>query len=79
LFLKTLLESPAINVFLGTLPLLLTLAWGLFANNQRLNGIEKRLDRIDDRLDRMETKIEAIDVRLVRVETRLEGKQVVLQ
>ncbi len=82
---KALLDSPAVSVFLGTLPLLLTIAWGLFINNKRLDAIDKRLDRIDSRLDRIdtcldhiETNLLSLDLRLTRVETRLPGSKLVL-
>jgi hypothetical protein len=90
--LKALLDSPALSVFLGTLPLFGAIVWGLLQNNReldgignRIDGIGKRIDGIDKRLDRVETKLEtiskdvhSIDVRLTRVETRLEGSQIVL-
>lgn len=87
--LKTLLDNPALNVFLGTLPLLLTLAWGLLTNNKALDNIGKRidslessvgkrLDRIDTRLDGLEKDVHSIDVRLTKVETRLENTRLVM-
>ena len=80
-----LLSSPAFSVFLGTLPLLGTIPWGLLQNDRRLQALDKRMDSIDQRLTRMETRIDSIDTRLgtvserlVRVETKLEGGQLVL-
>ena len=69
--LKTLLDSPAVNVFLGTLPLLLTIAWGLFTNDRRLTRIESKLDTMDGKLTN-------VSERLVRVETRMDGSKVVM-
>lgn len=83
--LKALLDSPAINVFLGTLPLLGAILWGLIQNDRRLLAIDKRIDGVDQRLGRMETRIDSIDTKLsgvservAKVEVRLEGGQVVL-
>jgi peptidoglycan hydrolase CwlO-like protein len=83
--LKSLLDSPAVNVFLGTLPLLGAILWGLLQNDRRLNAVDQRLGRIETRMDRMETRIDSIDAklatvseRLTRVETKLEGGHVVL-
>lgn len=83
--LRALLDSPAVNVFLGTLPLLLTLAWDLVQNDRRFNSMEGRLDRMDRRLDRIDTRLDCVDAklaniseRLVRVETRIEGGNLVL-
>ncbi len=80
-----LLSSPAINVFLGTLPLLGAILWGLLQNDRRSQALDKRIDGIDQRLGRMETRIDSIDSklaivseRLVKVETKLEGPPVVL-
>jgi len=63
---KALLENPAVNVFLGTLPLLLTLAWGLFQN-------DRRLTRIETKIDTMDSKLNTVSERLIKVETRIEG------
>jgi len=63
---KALLENPAVNVFLGTLPLLLTLAWGLFQN-------DRRLTRIETKIDSMDSKLNTVSERLIKVETRIEG------
>lgn len=70
--LKTLLDSPAVNVFLGTLPLLLTIAWGLFSNERRLTRIENKLESID-------AKTGLISERLVKVETKLEITKLVVE
>ncbi|HKI19622.1 MAG TPA: hypothetical protein VKA15_17175 [Isosphaeraceae bacterium] len=69
--LKTLLDNTAINVFLGTPPLLLTLAWGLFQN-------DRRLTRIENKLDPMDVKLSNVGERLVKVETKLEGTKLVI-
>ena len=63
---KALLENPAVKVFLGTLPLLLTLAWGLFQN-------DRRLTRIETKIDSMDSKLNTVSERLIKVETRIEG------
>lgn len=68
---KSLLDNMAVNVFLGTLPLLLTLAWGLFQSDRRLTRIENRLDSIDG-------KIGNVTERLARVETKLEGGKILV-
>jgi len=39
--LKLLLDGPAVNVFLGTLPLLGAI---LLQNDRRLQGLDKRID-----------------------------------
>jgi archaellum component FlaC len=44
---------------------------GLAANTERLENVEKRLDRVDFRLDRVEVRLTAVDTRLDRVEVRL--------
>ena len=83
--LKSLLDSPAVNVFLGTLPLLGAILWGLPQNDRRLRALDKRLDGVDQRLGRIESHIDSIDnklsgisERMVKVETKLEGGHVVL-
>lgn len=42
--LKSLLDSPAVNVFLGTLPLFGAILWGLLQNDKRLGRIETNLN-----------------------------------
>jgi len=90
--LKALLDSPAVNVFLGTTPLLGAIIWELVQNDRRFQSLDKRMDVLDKRMDgieqrlgRIEGRIDAIDVklavvseRLVKVETGLEGGHVVL-
>ena len=85
-------QNLAVNVFLGTLPLLFSIVWGLIQNDRRLNGIEKRLDRMDVRMDRIDARFDRIDAHLdiadgkltllneraVRLETKLEGGRLVL-
>jgi hypothetical protein len=78
--LKALLDSPAVNVFLGTLPLLGAIVWGLLQNDRRLQALDKRIDGVDQRLGRMETKLDGIEgklatvsERLVVVETKIDG------
>jgi hypothetical protein len=73
------LNHPAISVFLGTVPLLMTIWWGLMSNNQALKAITENLKVLNDRVARVDTKVDdlgkkvnEIDVRLARVETRLE-------
>ena len=69
--LKEILANPAMSVFLGTFPLLLTIAWGLFTSDRRLTRIETKLDTID-------AKLSGVSERLVKVETKIEGRQVVM-
>ena len=69
--LRSLLENAAVNVFLGTLPLLLTLACGLFQSDRRLTRIENRLDTVDQKLGN-------VSERLVRVETKIDGNKVLV-
>ncbi len=90
--LKSLLDSPAVNVFLGTLPLLGAIVWGLLQNDRRfqaldkrMGGIDQRLGRMETRMDRMETRLDSVDTklasiseRLVKMETRIEGGHVVI-
>jgi DNA anti-recombination protein RmuC len=83
--LKELLNSPAVNVFLGTLPLLGAVLWGLLQNDRRLQALDKRIDGVDQRLGRMETRMDSMDgklsavgERLAKVETKLEGGHLVL-
>ena len=86
------LDSPAVTVFLGTLPVLGATVRGFLQNDRRLQAIDKRVDGVDQRLGRMVTRIDRIETRmdsldgnlakvserLVRVETKLEGGHVVL-
>lgn len=89
---RAFLDSPAVNVFLGTLPLLGAIICGLLQNDRRLQALDKRIDGVDQRLGRMETRIDRIETRmdsmdgnlakvserLVRVETKLPGGHPVL-
>jgi len=79
-----LLNHPAISVFLGTIPLLMTIWWGLMSNNQALKAMTDNLKLLNDRVARVETKVDdlnkkvyEIDVRLARVETRLDSPRLV--
>jgi hypothetical protein len=76
--LKSLFDSPAVNVFLDTLPLLGAIVWGLLQNDKRLNTIEQRLGRMETRIDSIDGNLSSVRERLVRVETKLEGGHVVL-
>jgi hypothetical protein len=76
--LKSLLDSPAVNVFLGTLPLLGAIVWGLLQNDRRLGRIETRMGRMEIRIDSIDAKLATVSERLTRVETNLEGGHVVL-
>ncbi len=76
--LKALLDSPAVNVFLGTLPLFGAIVWGSIQNDRRLNSIDQRLGRLETRVDSIDGKLGAVSERLVKVETRLEGGHVVV-
>ena len=49
----SLLDNVAINVFLGTLPLLLTLPWGLFQSDRRLTRIENKIESMDSKINDM--------------------------
>ena len=62
---RDLLYSPTVSVFLGTLPLLLTIAWGLLSNS-------KRMDRMETKLDDIAKTLATVSERLVKVETKLE-------
>ena len=62
--LKGLLDSPAVNVFLGTMPVLGAIIRGFLQNDRRLQAIDKRIDGIDQRLGRMETKLDRIETRM---------------
>jgi hypothetical protein len=75
---KSLLDSPAVNVFLGTLPLLGAIVWGLLQNDRRLGRIETRMGRMEIRIDSIDAKLATVSERLTRVETKLEGGHVVL-
>jgi len=75
---NSLFDSPAVNVFLGKLPLLGAIVWGLLQRGKRLTCIEQRLGRIETRIDSMDGNLSAVRERLVRVETKLEGGHVVL-
>jgi hypothetical protein len=80
--LKDLLASPAVNVFLGTLPLLGAILWGMLQNNRQIDAlrgdinvlrgdVKSRFDGIDQRLGRMETRVDSIDGKLSGVGERL--------
>ena len=70
--LRGLLDSPAVNVFLGTLPLLLTLAWGLFQNDRRMTRMENSIDSIGTKIDGLDSRLSQVSERLARVETKIE-------
>ena len=53
--LKSLLDS-AVNVFLGTLPLLGAIVWGLLQNDRRLTALDQRLGRMETRIDSIDGK-----------------------
>jgi len=79
--LNSLLASPAVNVFLGTLPLLGAIVRGLLQNDRRLQALDKSIDGVDQRLGRMETRLDSMDGKLAgvsEVETKLEGGHVVI-
>jgi hypothetical protein len=76
--LKSLLDSPAVNVFLGTLPLFGAIVWGLLQNDRRFTALDQRLGRMETRIDSIDGKLAIVSERLVKVETRLEGGHVVL-
>lgn len=67
----------ALQVFYGTLPLILIILGVWFRENTllkdilaRLGRIEDRMNRIEERMDRIEGKLHDIDKRLVVLETR---------
>ena len=70
--LKGLLDSPAVNVVLGTLPLLLTLALGLFQNDRRMTRMENSIDSIGTKIDGLDSRLSQVSERLARVETKIE-------
>ncbi len=63
-------SNPIVVIFLGTLPVLAGIIWGILQNKEQFGLIHQRLERMQDRLDK-------IDVRLAVVETRLEGPKLV--
>lgn len=54
----------ALSVFLGTLPLLLTVAWGMYENVRRLARIEARLDHLERMVDSIDAKLSSLNGRL---------------
>lgn len=63
-------NNPIVVIFLGTLPVLAGILWGVLQNKEQFGLIQSRLERMEERLDK-------IDVRLAVVETRLEGPKLV--
>ena len=51
---------PAVQIFLGTLPLLGGVIWVSIQSNQRFATLERRIDRLEDRMDRIEAKLDRI-------------------
>jgi chromosome segregation ATPase len=49
------------------------------ANTERIEKIEKRLDRVEFRLDRVESRLAAVETRLDRIEVRLTGVETRLE
>lgn len=64
---------PAVSVFLGTLPLLGTILWGLPQNERRLSAIEKHMDSIESKIERYGEKINSSETKIAVIETRLDG------
>jgi hypothetical protein len=62
--LKSVLDTQAVSVFLGTLPLLLTIAWGLLQSDRRLTRIEGKLDSIDSTLAGVRERLATVETRL---------------
>ncbi len=58
---SSLLTNPAINVFLGTLPLLGAVLSGHLRSGKRLQALDKRIEGVDERLGRMEMRLDSID------------------
>jgi hypothetical protein len=65
--LKSVLDTQAVSVFLGTLPLLLTIAWGLLQSDRRLTRIEGKLDSIDSTLTGVRERLAVVETRLDRL------------
>jgi len=59
--LKSVLDNQALSVFLGTLPLLLTKAWGVLQSNRRLTRIEGKLDSIDSKLADVRERLAVVE------------------
>jgi hypothetical protein len=66
--LKSVLDNQALSVFLGTLPLLLTIAWGLLQSDRRLTRIEGKLDSIDSTLSDVRERLATVEARLDRLD-----------
>ncbi len=56
---------PAVQVVLGSIPLMLAIAGAsrqngryLIAIENRIDGLDKRIDKVDERLSRIETKLD---------------------
>ncbi len=69
--LKSLLDSPAVNVFLGTLPLFGAILWGLLQNDKRLGRIETNLNNLNKTVGDLRGPV-------AKIETRIEGREIVL-
>jgi hypothetical protein len=69
--LTQLASIPAISVFLGTLPLLGAILWGLLQNERRLAAIDKRLDLMDKRLDGIDRRLDGVESKLERYGDKL--------
>ncbi len=62
---------PAVQIFLGTLPLLGVLLVIAIQNDRRFAAIDKRLDRMDTRLDRMDDRFDRLEVKLDKILDKL--------
>jgi DNA anti-recombination protein RmuC len=71
--LRAVLDTPAFQVFLGTVPLLGAIIWGLLQNERSLRAIDKRIDGLDKRMDNMDKRMDGIDQRLGRMESRIDS------
>ena len=62
--LKSVLDTQAVSVVLGTLPLLPTIAWGLLQSDRRLTRIEGKLDSIDSTVANVRERLATVEARL---------------
>ncbi len=63
--LSGIMQSLVVTIFLGTLPLIGTIFFGLLQN-------DRRLSRIEGKLDLVKVSVHSLDKRLAVVETKLD-------
>jgi hypothetical protein len=69
--LQPLLNSLAFNVFLGTLPLLGMIFWGLFQNDKRLQDVKDLIKSESSRVEGvLGAKLDGLDARVKALESR---------